>query len=431
METDQWPLTIFEVQQNQRYLFKICNVAAEYPLQVSIDSHKLKVTSVDGLEVQPVTVDSVILYPAERADIEVIADQPVSRYWMRSRVLKNEEGGVPESLAIVSYTGSNGDLDPASTMRACTPTNPCTALNCPFAYFPPSYNTDCIHMHDVKRTYSTGERSLYGLDKVEPDIEHFLNLQFFKGINFNANSFTSPTTPLYQTDSKSVSCDSCPEDDICLCTFRLALPFNKTIQLVFSNIIPGGGPINAHPVHIHGHHFAVVRMGFANYTPGGSTQELSMNPNPDVVCNNQACRGARWAGGTVPLMNLVDPPLKDTMVVPASGYTVVRFRSDNPGPWLVHCHMIHHSVQGPKAFLLIEAEDRFPPILPFMPTCARNFTLTERQFEHYLQRANKGGGFRKVSPHAQPYQYPPPSLRRNPNGRYPIPIVVDFGIFLN
>ena len=44
--------------------------------------------------------------------------------------------------------------------------------------------------------------------------------------------------------------------------------------------------------------------------------------------------------------NLVDPPFKDTVSVPDSGFTIIRFHADNPGYWLLHCHMSWHNHLG-------------------------------------------------------------------------------------
>ena len=49
--------------------------------------------------------------------------------------------------------------------------------------------------------------------------------------------------------------------------------------------------------------------------------------------------------GKIP-KNLKDPPIKDTVAVPDAGYTVIRFLADNPGYWLIHCHMSWHSHTG-------------------------------------------------------------------------------------
>jgi FtsP/CotA-like multicopper oxidase with cupredoxin domain len=37
--------------------------------------------------------------------------------------------------------------------------------------------------------------------------------------------------------------------------------------------------------------------------------------------------------------NLLKAPLKDTVTVPVGGYTIIRFRANNPGAWLFHCHL--------------------------------------------------------------------------------------------
>jgi hypothetical protein len=43
---------------------------------------------------------------------------------------------------------------------------------------------------------------------------------------------------------------------------------------------------------------------------------------------------------------LINPVKKDTIVVPCGGYTTIRFFSDNPGYWLMHCHIENHHANG-------------------------------------------------------------------------------------
>lgn len=40
-------------------------------------------------------------------------------------------------------------------------------------------------------------------------------------------------------------------------------------------------------------------------------------------------------------------PIKDTISIPSKGYTIFRFKADNPGFWLLHCHF------GKKHLLLL------------------------------------------------------------------------------
>jgi len=40
------------------------------------------------------------------------------------------------------------------------------------------------------------------------------------------------------------------------------------------------------------------------------------------------------------------PMKRDTMMVAPAGYTVMRFKADNPGVWIMHCHMEWHITAG-------------------------------------------------------------------------------------
>ena len=52
------------------------------------------------------------------------------------------------------------------------------------------------------------------------------------------------------------------------------------------------------------------------------------------MCNNNACNKASWGivnSLGIKRANLVNPVKKDTVHVPAGGYVVVRYLTDNPG----------------------------------------------------------------------------------------------------
>lgn len=58
--------------------------------------------------------------------------------------------------------------------------------------------------------------------------------------------------------------------------------------------------------------------------------------NPEIRCLNEDCSRATWANpswihGPIPGVNLINPPLKDVVNIPASGYVIIRFMADNPG----------------------------------------------------------------------------------------------------
>ena len=64
--------------------------------------------------------------------------------------------------------------------------------------------------------------------------------------------------------------------------------------------------------------------------------------HPDLICNtdtrnvyprctNPTWKNSSWTGSNVPGINLVNPPMKDTISIPRGAYAVIRFKSNNPG----------------------------------------------------------------------------------------------------
>lgn len=41
-----------------------------------------------------------------------------------------------------------------------------------------------------------------------------------------------------------------------------------------------------------------------------------------------------------------NPPRRDVTMLPAAGYLALAFQADNPGAWLMHCHIGWHTAEG-------------------------------------------------------------------------------------
>ena len=177
-----------------------------------------------------------------------------------------------------------------------------------------------------------------------------------------------------------VPCDdrTCDADG-CHCTHILDLPYNETIQMVFTNYNPvDTDDLEHHPIHMHGHNFAVLAMGYPTFN---STTGRHIGSNPDVECSNQLCSKASWRDGKTPALNLVNPPVRDVVIVPAGGYVVIRFRATNPGFWAFHCHLEMHMMEG-MTMVLRTAVDRIPRLPRNFPTCTL-FDWTAEEYEDY------------------------------------------------
>ncbi|KAF2162658.1 multicopper oxidase [Zasmidium cellare ATCC 36951] len=82
-----------------------------------------------------------------------------------------------------------------------------------------------------------------------------------------------------------------------------------------------------HPFHLHGNDFWVLSKYSSPLNWG------SYNPYEDA-----SPPGGRY--------DLVGAMKRDTFYVPRRGYAVLRFRADNPGLWMMHCHVLWHQASG-------------------------------------------------------------------------------------
>lgn len=103
----------------------------------------------------------------------------------------------------------------------------------------------------------------------------------------------------------------------------------------------------AHPIHLHGHDYFVVAQGTGTYSSAVS-------------------------------LNLDNPPRRDTAMLPAQGYLVLAFQTDNPGVWLMHCHIGWHTDEG-LALQFLEQRDQARELIDYdslADTCAAWDTWT-------------------------------------------------------
>lgn len=106
----------------------------------------------------------------------------------------------------------------------------------------------------------------------------------------------------------------------------------------------------AHPFHLHGYHYQILASGPDTATSVyPATDANPLSPAPATTWNGTV---------EVPTDN---PPRRDTHIVPALGYAVFQFNTDNPGVWPFHCHTAWHASGGMTMNLLVRPEDVVQP----------------------------------------------------------------------
>lgn len=123
----------------------------------------------------------------------------------------------------------------------------------------------------------------------------------------------------------------------------LRVKYGSVVQLVFqdTSIL---APEN-HPMHLHGYDFYILATGSGNFNETTDTAKF----------------------------NLIDPPRRNTVVVPGGGWSVIRFLANNPGAWFMHCHLDIHLTWGLAMVFVVdngvgELQTLKPPP-PDLPMC--------------------------------------------------------------
>lgn len=148
------------------------------------------------------------------------------------------------------------------------------------------------------------------LDVVMDNLKDGANYAFFSGITYR-----QPKVPTLYSAMTSGE-DAMNPEVYGTYTHPFVLKKGEIVQIVVNNLDSG-----RHPFHLHGHHFQAI---YRSAEEAGTFGDLK-----------------------VPKSNLTQTPMRrDTLVVWPNGNIVLRFRADNPGIWLFHCHIEWHVVSG-------------------------------------------------------------------------------------
>ncbi|KAL0580549.1 laccase, multicopper oxidase, benzenediol:oxygen oxidorectuctase [Marasmius crinis-equi] len=283
------PLTVIQVEKDKRYRFRVINVACDPAYEFNIDGHVFDVIEADSVNTQVKRVDSVKIFAGQRYSLVMKADQEVGNYWIRANPNLGPSGFV---------NGINSAILRYVGAPVEEPPNPT------FAAAAPLNEAEIVPLENPG---APGNPTVGGVD-----VAMHLNFQFGAGGRFtlNGKTFDPPTVPvLLQILSGAQTADNLlPEGMV------FPLPKDATVELSFT-----GGLLGIeHPMHLHGHSFDVVRVA------GSSTYNYANPIRRDVVSLGSA-----------------------------SDNVTIRFRTDNPGPWFLHCHIDWHLEAG---FAVVFAE---------------------------------------------------------------------------
>ena len=397
----------FNVSSGQSYRFRLIGSQVTYAYRFSIHNHRLRVVATDGFDAtvpSSITdlVDFIIVHVGERYDFILEASQPIDNYLMLVETLEvpsvlMERGYCIKAHRVYSVLHYNGASDTLPTdfddsydpLTRCTSTQ-CYALNCPFQNYPSDLNIQCINVAQLELSTPEPVPS----DGVNPSA--FLNFGFRQGPSINDRVFEFPPSPptsqladidpnLFCQYSSFQSVIGPGETGTTDSTAPVVLqpPFTcvhtytvdtDNVEMVYTNLgSTCNEPINgqAHPIHLHGHHYRVMNIGYPNYYENGTVNLCTSDITcaPGGYCN----LGVSWTSGSPPPSACEMSgtcPMKDTVIISYGGYVRIRFPRNNWGWWIMHCHIEPHLLFG---MAMVVNETSAPgdfPVPPGFPTCA-------------------------------------------------------------
>ncbi|XP_076387214.1 uncharacterized protein LOC100877763 [Megachile rotundata] len=378
----QAPLATFTVTKGKRYRMRIINAFTTVCLaELRIQDHDFLVIAQDGANVRPKKVNAIVTAAGERVDVILNANKPVDTYWIQVRGLGECQNTKVQQLAMLQYRNGPSkpskpaptyDQEPTGVIYNSEDSTKCNTKD--------TSKSVCVNQFE---SIEEDDRDLY---KIEPDERHIMNLWFYNYTEygnyplfapnstrpffsatdksqivsmFNDITFEPPASPFisqprntYQAMCKRNQPSTCTEP--CTCAEVIHTKLNNVVELVIYDAVPQDDI--HHPMHLHGYHFKVFSVG--QFTDGRNLSRSDMN----AVVRQHTQRLQRGEYRNV--------PLKDNVKVPLRGYVILRFKANNPGWWLIHCHFTWHHITGMELIIHVGDQGDLPPPPPGFPKCS-------------------------------------------------------------
>ncbi|MCO5593930.1 hypothetical protein L7F22_047949 [Adiantum nelumboides] len=377
--------TIIPVKKGETYLLRIINAAMNFQMYFQVAKHMLTVVETDASFSKPYTTDIIVLAPGQTADVLITADQEVDSYVFGAAVFSppdpmRVEYPTVTTTGLLIYEGASNK----------------TVEELEFPTFP-VFNDSAFALNYVSklRSLNSEEHPSLTPQTVDRNFLFTVGYSFVEckagevcqgpgpggasvGTNINNVTFELPSVAILQAyyqqihpnetvasmwdTSLAQAEDSYEEDFPSMPLFQynytggnltnsfaefgtkvMVVDFNVNVQLVLQNT--NSLFFESHPFHLHGYNFHVVGLGIGTYN------ETRDSPN----------------------FNLVDPPIMNTVAVPAGGWAAIRFFTDNPGVWLMHCHFEMHTTWGMMMAFIVKdgpaSNQKLPPPPKDYPKC--------------------------------------------------------------
>ncbi|TXG53187.1 hypothetical protein EZV62_022356 [Acer yangbiense] len=352
-----------KVKPGKTYMLRIVNAVMNEEIFFGIANHNLTVVGQDGAYLKPVTTDYISTTSGQTFDVLVTANQEPSLYYMIASPLFDTHGTPFDNSTSTAIFEYEGDYTPPPTPV--------------FQFLPGCNDTEAaVKFAKSLRSLASKEYPIYVPKNITQTMLITTTMNHMPCPNKSCeargdrlasslNNFTYVTRSIdilqaYTRNLSDVYTTDFPDAPPVMYNFTgdrgnlseyttpgtrvKMLNYGEQVEIVFQGTTIVSS--ESHPMHLHGFSFFVVGMGKWNFDY--ASDPLSYN--------------------------LVDPPKVNTIIVPALGWVAIRFVADNPGTWLMHCHLARHFIWGMSTVLIVKNgpsnDTSIRPRPSYMPSCS-------------------------------------------------------------
>lgn len=299
--------TQFKFTPGKKHMLRFVNTAVDQLFKIQIDGHSLLVIANDNVPIVPYTTKELSIGIGQRYDVVVKADQAVANYYLRTIPAPacsfNRNNGLGTANALISYNGAGSAapvanatlIDPQCFDEPITSLVPIVTQSVDGSNFAAQFATLPVNLRQA--TLASGDNVfLWYLNGISQDVDW--NKPTISTVALNRTIANAANSSAYLPDRWN--------------TISLPKPGVWTFWVIQNQFfVP-------HPMHLHGHDFALLGQGSGTFDPAVHLSSL----------------------------NFKNPTRRDVAMLISSGWTVIAFKTDNPGAWLMHCHIAWHVGEG-------------------------------------------------------------------------------------
>ncbi|KAH7247122.1 hypothetical protein FSOLCH5_012356 [Fusarium solani] len=282
------------VQPGKTYFLRLVNLGAFAGQYFWIEGHKMSIVEVDGAYTKPAEANMVYLSAGQRCSVLVTTKADAKANFP---IVASMDTDLFDVLPDDLNWNVTGWLvyDEAQPLP-----KPATIYE-----FDPYDDVDLVPYDEMPLLPEPSKK--VELEVIMDNLRDGANYAFFNNITYRA-----PKVPTLYTVLTSGDKATNPQV-YGTYTHSFVLKKDEIVQVVLNNKDDG-----RHPFHLHGHHFQVL------YRSDDDAGDFE---------------GSEKDFAKIPMR-------RDTVVVNGNGNVVLRFKADNPGVWLFHCHIEWHVASG-------------------------------------------------------------------------------------